>query len=180
MKRYTKKFVKTYIYEDPETGEEDTIVFMANGYLFPLFKSLAGVELTDALTEYRNGLLNIVSPENMEVLYKLQEAGDADAKLSVAKENAGALFAMLKAANDTRPQGDAGLDLIELVMICTRICALPEHERAEAMGLGTELLPQEVYEDTALAFDLLTLAVAYDDDVKKNGKVRKALGTVKP
>ena len=87
---------------------------------------------------------------------------------------------MLKAANDTKPQGDAGLDLIELIMICTRICALPEQDRAEAMGYGTELLPQEVYEDTALAFELLTLAVAYDDDVKKNGKVRRALGTVKP
>lgn len=180
LKRYTRKFIKTYSYTDPETGEEDTIVFMANGYLFPLFKSLAGVELTDALAEYKNGLLDIVRPENMEVLYKLQEAEDADAKLSIAKENAGPLFEMLKAANDTKPQGDAGLDLIELIMICTRICALPEQDRAEAMGYGTELLPQEVYEDTALAFELLTLAVAYDDDVKKNGKVRRALGTVKP
>ncbi len=180
LKRYPKRFVKTYIYNNPDTQEEDTITFMANGYLFPLFKSLAGVELTDALTEYKNSLLTIVSPENMEVLYKIQEAEDADAKLSIAKEYAGPLLAMLQTANNTKPQGEAGLDLIELIMLCTRICALPEHERAEAMGYGTELLPQEVYEDTALAFELLTLAVGYDEDVKKNGRVRKAMGVVTP
>lgn len=180
LKRYVRKFVRTYIYKDPDTGEEDMITFIANGYLFPLFKSLAGIELTDALAEYKNGLLGLVSKENMEVLYKFQSAEDADAKLSIAKENAEALIAMLQAASKTRPQGDAGLDLIELVMICTRVCALPESERAEALGYGTELLPQEVYEDPALAFELLTLVTEYDDDVKKNGKVQKTLKAIKP
>lgn len=180
LKRYARKFVKTYTYTDPETGEEDTITFMANGYLFPLFKSLAGVELTDALADYKKGLLGITKPENIEVLYRLQATENADEKLKIAKDNSEALLALLQAANKAAPEGGAGLDLIELIMLCTRICALPENDRAEAMGYGTDLLPQEVYEDPTLAFELLTLAVGYDEDVKKNGRVAKAFTKATP
>lgn len=179
LKRYARKFVKTYIYKDETTGEEDTITFMANGYLFPLFKSLAEVELTDALADYKKGLLGIVKQDSLEALFKLQATENADDKLKIAKENADALLGLLQVANSTATQGEAGFDLIELIMICTRLCALPESERAEAMGYGTELLPQEVYEDPTLAFELLSLAVAYDEDVKKNGKVGKAFTKAK-
>lgn len=180
LKRYARKFIKTYTYRDEETGEEELLTFMANGYLFPLFKSLAGVELTDALADYKKGLLGMVSKENLEALFKLQATENATEKLEVAKANAETLLALFQAASNTAPQGEAGLDLIELIMLCTRICAIPESERAEAMGLGTELLPPEVYEDPTLAFELLSLAVGYDEDVKKNGKAVRAFKKAAP
>lgn len=178
IKRYPVRYIKTYHYVDETTGEGEDIVFMANGYLFPLFKSLTGIELTTALDEYKKGLMGIVTPENMQALYKLQEATDADTKLEVAMANSEALLGMVKVASDTAKYGGAGLDLIELIMICTRICALPESDRAEALGAGTELLPAEVYQDPALAFELLQLATAYEDNAKKNSKVvRNFTGT---
>lgn len=174
IKRYPVRYIKTYHYTDETTGESEDIVFMANGYLFPLFKSLTGVELTVALDEYKKGLMEIVTAENMQALYKLQEADDADAKLDVAMDNQEALLNMLKVASDTKRYGDAGLDLIELIMICTRICALPQSDHAEALGAGTEILPEEVYQDPELAFELLKLATAYDDNAKKNSKVSRS------
>lgn len=180
VKRYPLRYVKTYSYTDSITGESEDIVFMANGYLFPLFKSLTGVELTTALDDYKSGLGNLITADNIQALFKLQEANDADTKLNIATENADALVDMLKVASDTRQYGDAGLDLIELIMICTHICALPEDDHAEALALGTEVLPDEVYQDPTLAFELLKLATAYDDNTKKNSKVRHSFATTKP
>ena len=174
VKRYVKRYVKTYSYVDEATGESEDIVFMANGYLFPLFKSLAGVELTDALENYHKGLLGIVTEDNLKALFKFQEAPDADAKLAVAEENQDAIISMLSAASKVQHYGEAGLDFIELVLICTRVCAMPENERAEALGIGTEILPAEVYQDPAFAFEILQLVSDYDQDAKKNLKVRRS------
>ena len=64
IKRYPLKLVKVYRYTDPETGEQDDLLFIANGALFPLFKSLSGVELGDALAEYKKSILGVLTPES--------------------------------------------------------------------------------------------------------------------
>ena len=78
---------------------------------------------------------------------------------------------MVREAQKTDDIG--GMSMIEYLLIVMRVCALPEADHAEALGLGYELLPQEVYEDTALAFELLGMAMNYDTAVKKNSKFRK-------
>ena len=176
LKRYSRKYVKTYIYHDPESGEDDEITFIANGYLFPLFKSLSGVELSDALNEYRTGLLNVVDEASIEAMFKIEQAQSADEKLEILKDNSVQLLNLLKAANSVSVSGEPGLDLIELVMICTRICALPEDERSEALGYGTELLPKELCEDPSLALELIAMAINYDGYVKKNAQAVQIMG----
>lgn len=171
IKRYQPRYVKSYVYKDPNSGEEDEIVFMANGYLFPLFKSYAGVELGKALTDYKTGLLNVINKDTMEFVAKYEAAGTADEKLGLIMENPELLINTVQKAQETDSIG--GMSMIEYLLIVMHVCALPESDHAEALALGYEILPQEVYEDTALAFELLNMAMEYEGQVKKNSKFRK-------
>jgi hypothetical protein len=165
IKRYPTSYVKVYQYK--YNNEVEDIVFMANGYLFPLFKSYAGVELDVALEEYRRSLLCILSEENTNVLCKYEAAQNPDDKLKVISENTEIFISILKVATETA-QIKPGLSLIELIMIAMHVCALPEADHAEALSFGYELLPEELYQEPQLAFELLTLAIKYNDNVKKN------------
>lgn len=168
IKRYPVRYVRTYKYNDEVSGDVEDIVFMANGYLFPLFKSYAGIELSNALDEYRRGLLSIVKPDLVEAMTKLELAQTGEEKLKFITEKPGILLEAVKAAQNIATVKESGLSLIELLFIVMRVCALPETDHAEALATGIELLPQSVYEDMGLAFDLLSLAIQYDSHVKKN------------
>lgn len=168
FKRYPLRYVRTFKYQNPESKETEDITFMANGYLFPLFKSLAGVELGKALEDYKKELLKIVNPEVVEVIGKFDAAASADEKFEVVKQNPEALLHALTLAQQAMGVESAGLSLIELLLIITRVCALPESDHAEALAAGLELLPEECFQDPALAFEILGLAVQYDDSAKKN------------
>jgi hypothetical protein len=165
IKRYPTSYVK--VYQHKYGNEVEDIVFMANGYLFPLFKSFAGIELDVALEEYRRNILGILSEENTNVLYQFEAAENPDDKLKVISQNTEIFLSILKAATDTA-QIKPGLSLIELIMITMHVCALPEADHAEALSIGYELLPEELYQEPQLAFELLTLALKYNDNVKKN------------
>lgn len=173
IKKYPPRYVRTYQYKN-ESGETEDITFMANGYLFPLFKSYSGIELGAALEDYKRGLMGIVTPETAEVIAKLDIAQSAEEKMQIVAEKSEVLISMLRSAQETA-NVDGGLSLIELLLIVTHVCALPENEHAEALGIGTEILPQEVYEDPALAFEILELALQYDNNVKKNSMFKKSI-----
>lgn len=169
IKRYPLKLVKVYRYADPETGEQDDLLFIANGALFPLFKSLSGVELGDALAEYKKSILGVLTPESAQLIAEFGNAQNVDEQFAAAQKNPELLISMLRAAQDAALIENAGgFSLIELLLICTRICALPEGDRSEALAAGLELLPDEVYQDPQFAFEILSLAVQYDDHAKKN------------
>lgn len=168
VKRYPVKLAKTYRYIDPGTNEEDDILFVANGALFPLFKSISGVELGDALEDYKKSLLGVLSPESAQLVAEFSNAQNVDEQFEVAQKNPELLFSMLRAAQDAALVETAGFSLIELLLIVTHICALPESDRGEALAAGLELLPDEVYQDLQFAFEILGLAVQYDDHAKKN------------
>lgn len=167
IKRYAPKYIRVYKYTDKESGETEDIAFMANAYLFPLFKSLAGVELGDALNDYKKSLIGIAKPDVVEALAKYDIAGNPDEKLAILNSNPDLILNALTEAVDATNIGQ-GLTLVELLLICSHVCALPESEHAEALAVGTELLPQEIYENTAFAFDLLELIFQYETAVKKN------------
>lgn len=171
LKRYQPRYVKTYTYKDPDSGEADDIVFMANGYLFPLFKSYAGVELGTALDDYKKSLTGVLNEDTVRLMTKFETATTPDERLAVILEDPELIVKMVREAQNTDDIG--GMSMIEYLLIVMRVCALPEADHAEALGLGYELLPQEVYEDTALAFELLGMAMNYDTAVKKNSKFRK-------
>lgn len=168
IKRYPVRYVRTYEYRDDESGEIESIAFMANGYLFPLFKSYAGTELSKALDEYKRGLLSIVKPDIVQALAKLELAQSSEEKIDIVTSSPELLLEAVRAAQEIATVKESGLSLIELLMIVMRVCALPEADHAEALAAGIELLPQEVYEDMGLAFELLNLAIQYDAHVKKN------------
>lgn len=172
VKRYEVRYVKSYPYKN-ENGEQEDIVFMANGYLFPLFKSFTGIELSVALDEYKAKLTKTLSPEILQAITKFEASNSVDEKITAVTENSDTFLKMLEAAEATA-MVSPGLSLIELLLIVMRVCALPESEHAEALALGMELLPQEVYESPELAFELLELAVKYDDHAKKNSTVLRA------
>lgn len=171
IKRYTPKYVRTYKYTDKESGETEDIVFMANGYLFPLFKSLSGVELGTALKDYKESIMQIATPEVVEVLAKFDVAKTADEKVNEILAKPDVVLNALRAAMHATGNG-AGLSLTEMLLIVTHVCALPADDHAEALSLGTELLPQEVYQDPALAFSILEIAMDYESAVKKNSALR--------
>lgn len=173
IKRYAPKYVRTYRYTDKESGETEDIVFMANGYLFPLFKSLAGVELGTALAEYKKSILQIATPEVVEVLTKFDVAATPEEKVNEITAKPDVMVKALRAAMNAAGNGE-GLSLTEMLLIVTHVCALPADDHAEALSLGTELLPQEVYEDPALAFSILEIAMEYEHTVKKNSVLRAA------
>lgn len=176
FKRYPLRYVKTYRYENPESKEVDEIVFMANGYLFPLFKSLTGVELGDAIADYKKGLLDLVDNDLVEVITKYEGAQTAEDKLKVLAEKPEVVFSALRAAQDT--DAICGLSLIDLLLVIMRVCALPESDHAEALAAGVEILPQECFEDPQLALELLMLAIQYDDNAKKNSSYRAQHGKI--
>ena len=171
LKRYQPRYVKTYTYKDPDSGEEDNIVFMANAHLFPLFKSYAGVELGTALDDYKKSLTGVLNEGTVRLMTKFETATTPDERLAVILEDPELIVKMVREAQKTDDIG--GMSMIEYLLIVMRVCALPEADHAEALGLGYELLPQEVYEDTALAIELLGMAMNYDTAVKKNSKFRK-------
>lgn len=173
IKRYETRYIKSYPYKDPETGEQEEIVFMANGYLFPLFKSFTGIELSAALNAYKLNLTKVLSPEILQAITKYEASSNVDEKISAITENPETFLKMLEAAESTA-NVQPGLSLIELLLIVMRVCALPEAEHADALALGLELLPQEVYEKPELAFELLELAVKYDNHAKKNSTILRA------
>lgn len=170
IKRYPLRYVKTYKYQD-ESGNEEDIVFMANGFLFPLFKSYVGVELTKALTDYKKGLLNAVTKETLEVVAKYEAATNPDEKVNVILNNPETVVAALQGAQSADTVN--GLSLIDALLIVMRVCAIPESDHAEALALGTELIPQECFEDPQLALELLNLAIQYEDKAKKNFVYRR-------
>ena len=168
IKRYPLRYVRKYEYTNPESGEVEEIVFMANGYLFPLFKSLAGVELETALADYKKSLLGIINPATVDFIGKYDAAQTAEAKINAIKENPTALGQALSIAYKAINTNESGLSLVELLLIVTRVCALPEGEHSEALAAGMELLPMEIYQDPMLAFQILELAMQYDENAKKN------------
>lgn len=171
IKRYPLRYVKTYEYKDKESGQIDKIVFMANGYLFPLFKSLAGIELGQALKEYKQGLLGIINDEVITALAKFEAAPSADEKFNVVAEDPAVWVKAFAAAQDT--QLSDGLSLTELLLIVMHVCALPEEEHAEALSIGYELLPEEVYHESVFVLELLNLAMQYEQNAKKNSTYPK-------
>ena len=173
FKRYPTRYVRTYEYKDKESGEVDNIVFMANGYLFPLFKSFTGVELGKALEDYKKGLMGVVNKDTMEAIAKFETAQGSDEKIGVVMANSEVLMTAFKAAQDT-DNIVGGLSLIEVLLVIMRVCALPEADHAEALAVGIELLPHEIYEDPQFAFELLNMAMEYDNHAKKNSTFRKS------
>ena len=169
VKRYTTQYVKSYHYKDPN-GEEEDIVFMANGYLFPIFKSFTGLELGKVLDEYKTNLTKKLSPEMLKAVAKFEVSDSVDAKIETIMQNSDVFLAMLQSAEDTATI-QPGLSLIELILITMRVCAMPVEEHAEALSVGIELLPEEVYQDPQLAFELLDLAFKYEEHAKKNSTI---------
>ena len=168
VKRYPLRLAKTYRYTDPETGEKDDILFVVNGALFPLFKSLSGVELGDALSDYKKSVIGIVNKKNAKMIAEFCAAETEGAKFEVAKKDPNLIVSMLRAAHDASTVEQAGFSLIELLLISTHICALPESERGDALAAGLELLPDETYQDISFAFEILQLVVQFEDNAKKN------------
>ncbi len=168
IKRYPLRLAKTYRYKDPETGEEDDLLFVANGELFPLFKSLSGVELGDALSDYKKDILGVVNEKSAKMIAEFCAAETEAAKFEIAKKDPKLIVSMLRAAQEAATVERAGFSLIELLLISTHICALPESERGDALAAGLELLPDEIYQDISFAFEILQLAVQFEDNAKKN------------
>lgn len=171
IKRYPTRYVKSYLYKDPHSGEEEDIVFMANGYLFPLFKSCTGVELGQALSDYKKGLMTVVNKETVDLIGKFEAAKTPEEKMQVVTENPELLISTIKQAQETDELN--GLSMIEWLLIIMRVCALPQNDHAEALAAGYEILPQEVYEDPTLALELLNMAMDYEAIAKKNSRYQK-------
>lgn len=167
VKRYKKKFALTYHYVD-EDGAED-IAFVANGRMLPLFKSMTGVELSDAINDYLASLRKITSENNLRALFKFTNEDNPDSKISIVQDNADDFLDMFKVALGAKV-GDDGMDLVETILICARVCAMPEDDQKEALAIGTEILPDEIYQDPQFAFEILKLAIGYTEDAKKNSK----------
>lgn len=171
IKRYPTRYVKSYLYKDPHSGEEEDIVFMANGHLFPLFKSCTGVELGTALSDYKKSLLTVVNKETVELIGKFEAAKTEEEKTQAVLDNPELIVSTIKQAQEADDIN--GLSMIEHLLIVMHVCALPEDEQAEALAIGYEILPQEVYEDPTLALELLDMAMTYESIAKKNSRYRK-------
>lgn len=171
VKRYKTKYAKAYHYNNPDTGEEEIISFVANANLMPVFKSIAGVELTEALDDYMTSLSDLINEPNLETIVQFDSAKTESEKLDVVKSNADTLAAMFRTANKMATVGSSGLNLIELLLIASHVCTLPESDWAEATALGLEVLPQEAYEDVAFAFEVIKLAFDWVNFAKKNSRL---------
>ena len=171
VKRYPVQYVKKYKYQ-PDDGETEDITFMANGYIFPLFKSYTGEELGVALDDYRKGMLEeAVNEDTVKLIAKYDAAQDYETKEKLILENPSLVTYMVKAAMNAADVKE-GLSLIDALLIVSHVCALPEDEHAEALALGTELLPEEIYQDPMFAFEILDMAFKYSDHVKKNSNLK--------
>ncbi|MBR3617263.1 MAG: hypothetical protein IKN46_01165 [Acholeplasmatales bacterium] len=170
LKTYARKYVKSYAYKNPDTGEEERLDFLVSAELFPLFKSYTGVELGTALNEYRRELLNIVNQETVEAVAKFDTADNED-KLNILIENKEVFDKIYVTAENSDSVN--GFSLIEALLITTRALALPKDDRANALAAGLELLPEEVFNSPEFAFSILESAVSYDNFVKKNSIYQK-------
>ncbi len=170
VKRYTPKYSKAYEYTDSETGETEIIAFAANANLMPVFKSMSGIELTDAIDEYTSNITSALDEQNLRAIVAFDSAPTTEEKLDAIKNNAEAFGAMMKTVNEMMAVKGSGLSLIELLLNASHICALPESDWAEASALGTELLPQEIYRDVAFAFEIIHLAFDWVEFAKKNSR----------
>ena len=170
VKRYPKRFVAIYHYTDPDSGQEEDISFVANGRIMPLFKSMVGVELAKALEEYKESLCKVLNKNSVEAVFKFDEAKSSADKLAVLSDNIEDFSAMMRAALEVHSYGESDIDLIEAILICARICALPADDEGEALALGTEIIPDEIYQDPTFAFEILQLAINYEAHAKKNSK----------
>ncbi len=168
VKRYAKRFVATYHYTDPDSGQDEDIAFVANGRIMPLFKSLVGVELSKALEEYKESLCKVINKDRVEAIFKFDEAKTADDKLAVLTDNIDDFAAMMSTAMSVRSYGENDIDLIEAILLCARICALPTEDEGEALAIGREIIPDEIYQDPTFAFEILQLAINYESHAKKN------------
>lgn len=163
FKTYKPRFVRSFLYTD-EDGTREEIVFMANGYLFPLYKSYTGVELTKALDDYSKELVKLIDNDALKAVMEYDNA-EGDGKLEAVLENKNAFAKLFGAAFNADNVG--GMSLTETLMIVMRVCALPQEDHAAALAAGVELLPQECFDDPELALDLLRLAGDYNAHAKK-------------
>lgn len=172
VKTYQRHFGISYEYKDSNTGEIENIPFVANAKLLILFKTITGVEMSKALDDYKNSIGNVVSADNMQAVFKFTNAETPDERLEVLMSSPAQFEELLKAALDVRQYN--GVDLITAILISARIAAMRDEDQAEAITLGEEILPEEVYQNPTLAFDILKLAFDYDMYAKKKSYRRQA------
>lgn len=172
VKTYQRHFGISYEYKDSNTGATENIPFVANAKLLILFKTITGVELSKALDDYKNSIANVVSADNMQAVFKFTNAETPDERLEVLMSSPAQFEELLKAALDVRQYN--GVDLITAILISARIAAMRDEDQAEAITLGEEILPEEVYQNPTLAFDILKLAFDYDMYAKKKSYRRQA------
>lgn len=166
LKRYTNRYFKKWEYLDPVTNETESILFVANGYLMVYFKQFSGVELTQALEDYQKSLMGLIDKDKASLIAKISDAKDED-KLHVIAENIDEVKGLLDGSLQVKTYGEEGWDLIQLLLFCSRLCALDKADHEEAMSFGLELLPTEAYQDPQLALDILNMAISYDSEAKK-------------
>lgn len=168
VKTYQRHFGISYEYKDANTGEAEQIPFVANAKLLILFKTITGVELSKALDDYKNSIADVVSAENMQAVFKFTNAETPDERLEILMANPDRFEELLKTALNVRQYN--GVDLIAAILISARIAAMRDEDQAEAITLGEEILPEEVYQNPTLAFDILKLAFDYDVYTKKKSR----------
>lgn len=164
VKRYERRFGATYHYVGAD-GEED-IPFVANGNLLPIFKTITGVELSTALDEYMTTLNNGMSEDKLKLIFQLSNASNSEEMLSIIEQNPELCIDLARFGQDVKVQS-TGMNLIDALLISMRICAMPKDDWQEALTLGEDIIPDEVFQSPTFALEILKSALSFNERSKK-------------
>lgn len=171
IKKYEHKpanFIEAFDYIE-EDGSITRFNFKASLEVFILFKSITGECLTVGLDRYQQELVGVGTSEDFELLTNFTlETEEGKSKLLEEKgpELKRALSQANKKINDIHIY-ENGMEFSDAIIHTMYVASLPKEIQDEAIAIGIESLPQEVYQDIGLFPKLIARLLKTKTELKK-------------
>ncbi len=170
IKKYEHKpanFIEYYDYQDEE--EVVRFNFKASLETFILFKSIVGECLTVGLERYQKQLVEVGSGVDFKLLSDFFIATEEEKKLML-ESNQEVLTKALSQSNKVLSDVhiyDNGMEFSDAIIHTMYVASLPKEIQAEAIAIGIESLPAEVYQDINLFPRLIQRLLKTKTELKK-------------
>ncbi len=176
MKKYThnNKFVDYYEYEEKD-GTKTRFNFKSSFDTFLIFKDITGECLTVGLDRFQKQQLKVLENFNGNIDFFTLDEQDKKRILEDSSRKEQILEGIKKGYEQAiEPHVyECGLEFSDAVILSMFAAGLNENDRTEALGLGIECLPEEIYTDITFFTKLITNLMKTKKDLKKKGLLPK-------
>lgn len=171
VKKYEHKpasFLEYFDYIEDD-GSTTRFNFKASLETFILFKSVTGECLTLGLNRYQKNLISAGTSEEFELLNNFFIASEEERVELLKNDREKITKAISKTNRDIAEVHiyENGMEFSDAIIHVMYVASLPEDMKNEALAIGIESLPQEVYRDIGLFPKLIQRLLKTKTELKK-------------